>query len=142
MRVLHIDTGQSWRGGQRQTLLHLRYLKERRWAGMLLARPSTDLWIKARALDVPCFPWPSGDGRLRALGVLWRVLHTYSSAIIQLNDAKGLLPGMLLRRSFNSIKTIAVRRVCFPVDRFSVKWLYRPLDRIVCVSLAAYKQMC
>jgi len=142
MRVLHVDTGRSWRGGQRQTLLHLRYLSDQGWDGMLLARPRSDLWQKARGSGVRCFPWPSGDGRISVMGILWPVLLKFRPALIQLNDSKGLLPILLWRRWFKAIKVIAVRRVLFPVDRLSINRLYRPLDRIVCVSQAVHEQMC
>ena len=45
MRILHVDTGRSLRGGQRQLLMLLKGLKERGHEQTLLARgPLLDQW--------------------------------------------------------------------------------------------------
>ncbi len=141
MRVLHIDTGPSWRGGQRQTLLHLIFLKEQGCSGLLLARPLTELWHRARTLNIPCFPWPRGDGRLKALRILGGIHVAHKPQITQINDARGLLPAMLLKTVFKETKTVAVRRAAFHLDLLSLKCLYAPADCVLCISAAIRQQM-
>jgi glycosyltransferase involved in cell wall biosynthesis len=53
MRVLHLDTGREWRGGQQQVLYLSRELTARGHASILMTPRGSPLAQRARALDLP-----------------------------------------------------------------------------------------
>src|SRR5204862_3013918 len=53
MRVLHVDTGRTWRGGQEQVLALTTGLAEQGVHATLAARPGSALGARARAAGVP-----------------------------------------------------------------------------------------
>ena len=87
MKVAHLDTGRSWRGGQAQVLLLMRGLAARGHEPLLLAPPGP-LLDRARAAGIACATWkPGGEwdlgGLLAAAGVMRRagpaVVHCHSA---------------------------------------------------------------
>ena len=60
MRILALDLGPSWRGGQVQTLLVARALAERGHDVTLGAREESPLARRAEAAGLPVLPLPGG----------------------------------------------------------------------------------
>src|SRR6266508_4257776 len=71
MKVVHLDTGRDWRGGQAQVLLLLSGLRARGHESLLLA-PRGPLLARAQALKLEARPWrPLGEwDALAALAVV------------------------------------------------------------------------
>ena len=115
MRILHVDTGRSLRGGQRQLLMLLGGLKERGHQQALLARgPALDHW----------------DGLQVTPANLIRAART--AQLIHAHDARAhtlaavLCPGKPL---------VVARRVAFEVrSGFLSRWKYSRADRFIAVS--------
>jgi glycosyltransferase involved in cell wall biosynthesis len=136
VKVAHLDTGRTWRGGQAQVLLLLRGLAARGHHCLLLA-PAGPLSDRVRALGVEVERWsPLGEwdvaAMLRARGALRRfgpeVAHCHSAHAHALGVPAARLAGVPV--------TVVSRRVDFAVAHSPLSRLkYRlPVDRYLCIS--------
>ena len=116
MRILHVDTGRSLRGGQRQLLLLLQGLKERGHEQTLLARgPMLDEWKGAEVADFV---------NLRRAARTADLIHAHDARAHTL--AAVLCPGKRL---------VVARRVAFAVrSGLLSRWKYSRADRFIAVS--------
>ncbi len=115
MQILHVDTGRSLRGGQRQLLMLLHGLRERGHEQTLLARgPALDHWD---GLEV------SAANLVRAARKA-ELIHAHDARAHTL--AAVLCPGKPL---------VVARRVAFGVrSGFLSRWKYSRADRFIAVS--------
>jgi glycosyltransferase involved in cell wall biosynthesis len=123
LRVLHIDCGRDWRGGQRQTLLLAVGQRERGSEPLIAGQPGSLLVQRARASGVAVAAvrlrgvWDvPAVGRLRALIRTWRpeVVHAHDArahtlAIAALLRRGGAIPLVVTRRTPLSRRVIGVR---------------------------------
>jgi glycosyltransferase involved in cell wall biosynthesis len=56
MKILHLNTEKTWRGGEQQTLYLLRSLKQRQITSHLVCQPSSPLAERAAAAGIEVFP--------------------------------------------------------------------------------------
>ena len=133
MRVLQVDSGREWRGGQNQVRLLCREFRD---AGaieqVLLSRRTGELARRAAAegTTVHGTAWEMGLDP-RAWWQLRRTISAYQPDIIHAHDSHALALAATLARSRT---LIAARRVDFHVGRFGG---WRRADRIIAVSDAA-----
>ncbi len=115
MRILHVDTGRSLRGGQRQLLMLLRGLEERGHEQTLLARgPTLDQWDGAEV---------TAANLVRASGKA-ELIHAHDARAHTL--AAVVCPGKPL---------VVARRVAFGVrSGFLSRWKYSRAGRFIAVS--------
>ena len=139
LRVLHVDSGRVYRGGQNQVRLLTRELaREPDVEQRLVTRRGSELARRVAAARVPVHevPWTIGlDPR-----AWWRLfLHVkaFQPAIIHAHDGHALgiatWAGAWLKHDAAAPRLIATRRVVFAVRRASA--LYRA-DYIVAISEA------
>jgi glycosyltransferase involved in cell wall biosynthesis len=128
MRVLHIDGGRRWGGGQNQVRLLMHELAGHRVEQLCLCPTGSPLAMRLRDEGLPVEPieWRRGtdfgafrsiSGRLRAFDVV----HCHDAHAFQL----ALLPSKLRRRPI-----LATRRVCF--DTRPLKW--NQATRVIAIS--------
>ena len=139
MRVLHVDAGREWRGGQNQVRLLTRELcRDPDLDVRLLTNRSGTLAARAAAAGVRVLParWTIGLDP-RAWLALYRQISSWRPDIVHVHDAHGLTLAhaalRLLRRGPLRPLLIAHRRVDFHV-RATSGWL--KVQRIVAVSEA------
>lgn len=115
MRVLHIDTGKSMRGGQYQVLLLWEELKDRGVEQILLAGEALRRRHPAKA------------------ATLWNVRrHASWCDVLHAHDARAHLLAALCRAGS---PLVVARRVAFPVGRdLASRWKYRSAAHFVAVS--------
>ena len=115
MRILHVDTGRSLRGGQRQLLMLLRGLEERGHEQTLLARgPTLDQWDGVEVTAVNLVRAAAGAELIHAHDAR---AHTLAAVVC---PAKPL---------------VVARRVAFGVrSGFLSRWKYSRADRFIAVS--------
>lgn len=120
MRVLHIDTGRSMRGGQWQVLHLLQGLAEQGMVSRLLSPRDSDLFQAATALGLDVRPLRSSGVAFAASG--FDAIHAH--------DARAHTLGLL------SPKVLIVsRRVAFPIQRSPLSTLkYRRAHHYLAVS--------
>ena len=138
MFSLHVDTAQSWRGGQNQVLLTVMGLRSRGHRTALVAHPTGKLH---RRFDKGPDLIPirsSNEIDFRAAWQLSRVLRSLRPAIVQAHDAHAVAMVAIARslsRLNPSPRFVVSRRVDFNLRRnaFS-QWKYAQVDLFLCSS--------
>jgi glycosyltransferase involved in cell wall biosynthesis len=137
MRILALDLGPSWRGGQRQMLLLCSGLAKRGHEILLAARDRSPLHERAVAAGVLVAPMPGGgESALALLLALSRVARRFTPALVYAGDARA--HGAALWSRIASNRPLVVhRRVIFPPGRDPLSRIkYRAPDRYLAVSRA------
>ena len=137
MRVVHVDTAVTWRGGQNQVLLTARGQAARghdvvvacRRGGALESR-ARDAGVAVRALPFRGDLWPPA-----VLG-LARALRESRAEILQLHDPHAVGSGVAAARLAGGPATVATRRVDFRLRGPLSRWKYGRCGRVVAVSRA------
>jgi glycosyltransferase involved in cell wall biosynthesis len=143
MRVAHLDTGRTWRGGQAQVLHLARGLAARGHACLLLAPPGP-LLERARAAGIETAAWrPLAEwdpvALLRAAGRLRR----FGAAVAHCHSAHAHAVGVPAARLAGVPGVVVSRRVDFAVAGGAMSRLkYRlPVDRYLCISRGVMEVM-
>ena len=136
MKVAHLDTGRTWRGGQAQALLLMRELRARGVSQLLLAPPGpllasalesgfeTERWSPANELDVFAI------GRARSL------LRRFQPDVVHAHSAHAHATGVPAARWAGVPAVVVSRRVDFRVRTNALsrmKYAMR-VDRYLCIS--------
>jgi hypothetical protein len=122
MRVLHLDTGKSLRGGQFQLLALLKALRGEQ---MLLAPAGSPTLEEARAIDVDAMPISAA--------AVWT--QAGRAGLVHCHDARAhTLAAALSRMPF-----VVSRRVAFPVKTGLLsRWKYARPKRFLAISHAVF----
>ena len=114
LRILHIDMGKAWRGGQRQVYLLARAQRDAGHEPLVVAPPDSPLLRRARSAGLAVSAvGAAGDWDLRAAGRVAQRLKTWRADIVHAHDARAhaiALAGLVGRRR---IPLIVTRRVAF-----------------------------
>lgn len=128
MRVLHLDTGRTMRGGQHQALLLMQALNQRGWQSALLAPAGAPLLEQARAAGVPADPLSAT--------ALRRACRAFD--LIHCHDARSHTLAALLAR----VPFVVSRRVDFPINtHWLSRWKYRRAALFLAVSEAVRRSL-
>jgi glycosyltransferase involved in cell wall biosynthesis len=125
LRIAHIDTGLSLRGGQRQMLMLAQGLRERGHDQVIVCIEGTPLEEQARRESFRVFALPTHDP-WHAFGIqLWRnQLKTWAPHILHAHDGRGQTVAWLASLGL-PVQRVASRRVTFfPSDRWTYKLKY------------------
>jgi len=137
MRVLHVDSARTWRGGQNQVLLTARGMAARGHEVTLACRAGGALEERARAAGLAVRPSPfGGDLAPAAIVSLTRTLRALRPEVLQLHDPHALGAAFLAARLGPPARTVATRRVDFPLRGRLSRWKYRACDRVIAASRA------
>lgn len=137
MRVLHLDSGREWRGGQQQVLLLASGLAQSKTQQHLLVQRKGSLALKLEGSGLP-FTGIAFSSELNPLSLfrLCCFIRTYRPDLIHAHDSRTLGLAVLAKHWISGWKLAASRRVIFPVssNRFW-RWKYvKGADRIIAVS--------
>lgn len=142
MKLLHLDSGREWRGGQMQLLL----------LATGLARRNVEQKIVLREGSVVAARFPEGEFQVSALPFrseldlpsAWRlrdIIHQFEPDIIHAHDARTL--GLLVIAKLMRIKAkvVVARRVSFALKNNLFTWFkyHKAPSRIIAVSQFARK---
>ncbi len=133
MRVLQVDSGREWRGGQNQVRLLCRELgTDAGIEQVLITKSGSELARRAGddGVTVRGTTWEIGLDP-RAWWHLRRTIAAFAPDIIHVHDSHALTLAATVARGR---RLVATRRVDFHVGRFSA---WRRPDRIIAVSQAA-----
>jgi len=139
MRSLHIDTAQTWRGGQNQVLLTVNGLKEAGHDALLLAHAQGELFRRAgNGAHVHGFS-PRSELDMQAGWQLARTLSEVTPDVIHAHDPMAVsLVAMALQVSPSLPRrplVVASRRVDFHLKRHAFsRWKYRHVDVFIAAS--------
>ncbi|MGA1846132.1 glycosyltransferase family 4 protein [Deferribacter abyssi] len=137
MRILHIDTGKEWRGGQRQTLLlHEGLIKK--GIESYLAANTEGILIKRCSKN--CIEYEfKGEINPKSIVNLLKIVDKVKPDIIHSHDAHSLTPAIFAKMLKKNFRLIHTRRVDFTIKKnlLSVfKYKNRYVDKIVAISYA------
>jgi glycosyltransferase involved in cell wall biosynthesis len=139
MRVLHVDSAASWRGGQNQVLLAARGMRERGHEVAVACRAGGVLEGRARDAGVEVDALPlGGDLDPRAALALRRVVARRRPEVVQLHDPHAVAAGVLATLGMGAAapRRVATRRVDFHVRGVLSRAKYRACEMVVAVSEA------
>jgi glycosyltransferase involved in cell wall biosynthesis len=136
VKVVHLDTGRDWRGGQAQALLLMRGLARRGHSSLLLA-PRGPLLDRARAAGIAVEPWrPLGELDPVAVLRAARAIRRARADIVHCHGAHAHAVGVPAARLGGARAVVVSRRVDFAVGgNLPSRLKYRlPVDRYLCIS--------
>ena len=136
LRIIHIDTGLSLRGGQRQMLMLAQGLRARGHEQVIVCLEGSGLEERAQREGFCVFSLPAFDPG-HAFGILlWRQqLKTWAPQILHAHDGRGQTLAWLASLGL-PVRRVASRRVTFfPSDRWTYRLKYgRTCHAVVAVS--------
>lgn len=145
MKVAHLDTGRTWRGGQNQVLLLAQGLQARGVQVRVLA-PEGPLLERARAAGIAVERWNArGEWDLAAGWAARAALARFAPDVAHLHSAHAHALGLPAARAARVPAVVVSRRVDFavggnPFSRIKYGW---PVDAYLCISrgvMAAMRQ--
>ena len=139
MRVLHVDSERSWRGGQNQVLLLMRRQRARGDEPHLAAPGDAVLAARASAEGIPVHAvGMRGTWDLGSVFVLARVVRRLRPDIVHWHAARAHAIGAMAAMLVPGPARVLSRRVSFPVRRSpgsALLWAL-PVDRVAAISNA------
>ncbi len=111
-RVLHIDSGREWRGGQRQVLLLARGLRDRQYEPLVVAAPDSPLVQRLRRAGIATSAVAMrGDWDLVAARRIRALIRTWNAGIVHVHDARAHAIALIALLDRPAIPLIVTRRV-------------------------------
>lgn len=140
MFSLHIDTADSWRGGQQQVLLTVQGLRALGHRAALVAHPQGELHRRMSEGHDLIGLAPRNDVDLASAWRLARIIRDLRPQIVHAHDSRGV-SAAALALSIGAPDPpplfVAARRVDFHLKRNSFsRWKYRQLDLLIAASRA------
>lgn len=135
LRVLHIDMGKAWRGGQRQVFLLARAQRDAGHEPIVVAPPDSPLLRRARGAGLAVSAvGAAGDWDLRAVRKVRKRMKTWRADLVHAHDARAHAIALAALVGRRHIPLVVTRRVAF-VPRGRLKYGAR-VARFVAISHA------
>src|SRR5438105_10521077 len=135
-RILHVDSGRSWRGGQRQVFLLATGLRDLGYRTLVVAPTGSPLIRRADQAGLPTYrltlrgEWDIGSAReLRAVAREW------NAGIVHAHDARSHSIARLALIGKKKTRLIVTRRVVFPPKQVRLKYRHG-VDMFIAISQA------
>jgi len=135
LRVLHLDSGREWRGGQRQVYLLARGQREQGHEPLVIAAPDAPLVRRLRSAGIAVAAVRMrGDWDLAAARRVRAVLRTWNADVVHAHDARAHAIALAALFGRRELPLIVTRRVPF-VPRGRLKY-GRRVARFIAISNA------
>jgi len=133
MRVLHIDTGLEWRGGQRQALTLHKGLLSHNIESLFLGNQAGELYQLCENNNEEKYAGFTFNGELSSTthGEIQKIVQEFKPTIIHCHDSHSAKLGSRFHKSCTIFHT---RRVSYPIKLLSRYFKYKNIDVHVCVS--------
>jgi len=135
-RILHVDAGRSWRGGQRQVFLLATGLRDLGYRTLIVAPTGSPLIRRAEHAGLPTYrltlrgEWDIGSAReLRAVAGEWK------ADIVHAHDARAHSIARLALLGKRKTRLIVTRRVAFTPKQVRLKYRHG-IDAFIAISNA------
>lgn len=141
LRVVHLDSGASWRGGQRQALLLASGLRERGLEPFLIGVPGSPLVTRARAagLAVAAIPMRA-DWDIRAARKIRARIRAWNADLVHAHDARSHALALVALLGQRGVPLVVTRRVPFTPRSVRMKYGDR-VARFIAISRAVRDAM-
>jgi hypothetical protein len=114
-RILHIDSGREWRGGQRQLLLLARGLRDRGYEPLVVGPPGSPLVQRLRRAGIATSAIAMrGDWDLVAARRIRALARTWNAGIVHTHDARAHALALIALLDRPSLPLIVTRRISSP----------------------------
>lgn len=139
IRVLHINTAHSWRGGERQVLNLARSFEEMQ-AGhqLVICQPGSVLLQKCVEYRIPCMAVAmKGEGDISAALRIKKIVRAFQANVIHAHTAKAHGIAFLVKLFAPEVKLVVTRRVDFPIRKnflSQIKYNSSKVSAIIAIS--------
>ena len=135
LRILHLDSGREWRGGQRQVYLLARGQREQGHEPLVIAAPDAPLIRRLRSAGIAVAAVRMrGDWDLAAARRVRAVLRTWNADVVHAHDARAHAIALAALIGRRALPLVVTRRVPF-VPRGRLKY-GRRVARFIAISSA------
>lgn len=135
LRILHVDSGREWRGGQRQVFLLTRAQRERGHEPLVVAAPESPLLHRLRGGGLAASAVRMrADWDIAAARRLRTLIRTWRPEIVHAHDARAHALAMAALIGHGELPLVVTRRVAF-VPRGRLKYGPR-VSRFIAISRA------
>lgn len=141
MKVLHVSTSKTWRGGEQQLAYLMEMAKGKGLNQVLVAVKNSPISKKARALGIPCFYGKKRSSISLAFALKIKTICEQEHIdMIHTHDAHGHSFAVWSAQLFgNTCPIVVSRRVDFPIKQkflSQLKYNHLQVKKIICVSEA------
>jgi len=138
IRIIHIDLGNEWRGGQQQVVYLYEGMLKRGFGTILVCQPCSALekYCIDKQLPYRTIKF-AGELDFRAGRLLSKISQQYGADILQLHCGHSVSMGLWAKMFNPKLKLVATRRVDFSIRKnlfSSLKYTNKLLNKIVCIS--------
>jgi glycosyltransferase involved in cell wall biosynthesis len=138
---MHVDSGRSWRGGQRQVLLLAAGLHDRGYRTLVVGPAGSPLVQRAERAGLPTYRLTlRGEWDIRRARELRVVAREWGADIVHAHDARSHSIALLARLFRKKPRLVVTRRVAFPPKRVRLKY-GRGVDEFIAISHAVKNAM-
>jgi glycosyltransferase involved in cell wall biosynthesis len=135
-RVLHVDSGRSWRGGQRQVFLLASGLRDLGYRTLVVAPTGSPLIRRAERAGLPTYRLTlRGEWDIRSARELRAVAREWNAAIVHAHDARSHSIARIALIGKRKTRLVVTRRVAFPPRQVRLKYKYG-VDAFIAISQA------
>lgn len=138
---MHVDSGRSWRGGQRQVLLLAMGLHDRGYRTLVVAPAGSPLIHRAERAGLPTYRLTlRGEWDIRRARELRAVAREWKADIVHAHDARSHSISLIAQLFKRKARLVVTRRVAFPPKRVRFKY-GRGVDAFIAISEAVRNAM-
>lgn len=117
-KILHIDSGKTWRGGQAQVLLLLKGLRKLKVESVLAAPEGSPLFEKARSIGIKTIPVPlKGEWDIFSALKIKNIALKEKASLLHAHDARSHSIAWLASTMCKNFPVVVTRRVDFPISQ-------------------------
>jgi glycosyltransferase involved in cell wall biosynthesis len=140
-RVLHVDSGRSWRGGQRQVFLLATGLRDLGYRTLVVAPPGSPLIRRAEQAGLPTYRLTlRGEWDIRSARELRAVAREWNAGVVHAHDARSHSIARIALIGRRKTRLVVTRRVAFPPKQVRLKYRYG-VDAFIAISEAVKSVM-
>jgi len=140
-RILHVDSGRSWRGGQRQVFLLATGLRDLGYRTLIVAPTGSPLIRHADHAGIPTYRLTlRGEWDIRSARELRAVAREWNAGIVHAHDARSHSIARIGLLGVRKTKLVVTRRVAFPPKQVRLKYRHG-VDAFIAISQAVKSVM-
>lgn len=140
-RILHVDSGRSWRGGQRQVFLLATGLRDLGYRVLVVAPAGSPLIRRAERAGLPTYRLTlRGEWDIRSARELRAVAREWGANVVHAHDARSHSIARFALLGKRKIRLVVTRRVAFPPKQVRLKYRYG-VDAFIAISHAVKEVM-
>jgi glycosyltransferase involved in cell wall biosynthesis len=135
-RILHVDSGRSWRGGQRQVFLLANGLRDLGYRVLIVAPTGAPLIRRAERAGLPTYRLTlRGEWDISSARELRAVAREWEADVVHAHDARSHSIAKLALFGKRKIRLVVTRRVAFPPKQVWLKYRHG-VDAFIAISNA------